>query len=460
VTEPTRAAVYVRVSTAEQARDDSSSLDDQEARCRAYAASQGWAVAEVYRDAGASGAKGLGDRPAGAALLADAKAGSFSRVIFHKVDRFTRHAGKGRTDFETLDDLGVGLVFVVEQTDTSTPSGRLFQTLLMAFAEFERERIAERTAQGRRGALEAQRWASGPPPYGYRTVSGSLVADDEAGEHSPAKVVGLVFRWLAAGSGLKAVCRRLEDLGVPTPSGGKVWSHQTISRMLDRADTYAGKGAPFTAEGVEYILPAPALVAPKVAAEAVKVAASRSSTRTVANTDRPWPLGGRVFHVHPDGEHHRMLGRFDARRGGVRYYRCVAATDPTGPGCPGLGEGRGNSFTAVRSAEVEAAAILVGLSLLDSPEDLRTYAANYRAERLGVEEGEGELEVLERSPLKPRQPTGPEPVRCQCLIDESPRRCMPLEALGERNRVAQEPVDGIHDRTVRISPPRRRAVVL
>ena len=67
----TRAAIYTRVSSEEQVwekkpkngeAEKKASLKDQEERCRAYAKAQAWEVAEVYEDAGVSGAKA--DRPA------------------------------------------------------------------------------------------------------------------------------------------------------------------------------------------------------------------------------------------------------------------------------------------------------------------------------------------------------------------------------------------------------------
>ena len=54
-TEPTtRAVIYTRVSTDEQARDGLG-LSIQLKRCRAYAEAQGWSVVETFTDAGVSG---------------------------------------------------------------------------------------------------------------------------------------------------------------------------------------------------------------------------------------------------------------------------------------------------------------------------------------------------------------------------------------------------------------------
>ena len=53
---------------------------------------------------------------------------------------------------ETFQAKGVQLVSLKESIDTGTPSGKLLFTLMSAIAEFERDVIAERTAEGLRSA--------------------------------------------------------------------------------------------------------------------------------------------------------------------------------------------------------------------------------------------------------------------------------------------------------------------
>jgi len=52
--QPVKAVGYVRVSTDEQV-SEGVSLENQEAKIRAYAESQGWDLAAIYREAGYSG---------------------------------------------------------------------------------------------------------------------------------------------------------------------------------------------------------------------------------------------------------------------------------------------------------------------------------------------------------------------------------------------------------------------
>ena len=83
-----RAALYVRVST------DHQLVENQIRELRQVAERRGWLVAEVYRDAGISGAKGRDQRPSLDALLKDASRRRFdvvmaSRVV-HETTELTR----------------------------------------------------------------------------------------------------------------------------------------------------------------------------------------------------------------------------------------------------------------------------------------------------------------------------------------------------------------------------------
>jgi site-specific DNA recombinase len=78
-------ALYMRVSTDKQA-EEGYSLDAQRAKLDAYCAAMGWVVGDnaVYVDAGLSGKTTA--RPAFQALLQDARAGKFQRVVSVALD--------------------------------------------------------------------------------------------------------------------------------------------------------------------------------------------------------------------------------------------------------------------------------------------------------------------------------------------------------------------------------------
>ncbi|KOR78782.1 resolvase [Bacillus sp. FJAT-21352] len=71
------------------------------------------------------------------------------KLIVTKIDRLARSVKDLHNDASQLEDRGIGLVFLKEQIDFSTPSGKLMFTMLGEIVEFERELMNERTAEGR-----------------------------------------------------------------------------------------------------------------------------------------------------------------------------------------------------------------------------------------------------------------------------------------------------------------------
>src|SRR5262245_7592087 len=84
-----RAAIYCRVSTTDQEREGTS-LETQEAACRQYAQSHGYAVSEahVYREAYSGGE--FHDRPRLGDLRAALRDRQLDVVIGYAVDRLSR----------------------------------------------------------------------------------------------------------------------------------------------------------------------------------------------------------------------------------------------------------------------------------------------------------------------------------------------------------------------------------
>jgi DNA invertase Pin-like site-specific DNA recombinase len=140
-----RAAIYVRVSTAEQ------ETDMQEAELREYSENRGWSVI-VYRDK-ASGAKN--DRPALNALLSDMRKRKFDVVIVWSLDRLARSLKHLLSIAEECQSLGADLVSLKQNVDTTIPAGKLTFSVLGAVAEFEREMLRERVRAGMAQAKRA-----------------------------------------------------------------------------------------------------------------------------------------------------------------------------------------------------------------------------------------------------------------------------------------------------------------
>jgi putative DNA-invertase from lambdoid prophage Rac len=139
-----RAAIYARCSTFDQ--NVSMQLND----LRRLAKQRGFAVWKEYIDEGQSGGKT--SRPALDEMLSDAQRGRFQVLLVWKLDRLgrsTSHLIRLLEDFKTWN---VQLVSFGEGLDFTTTAGKLFYTLLGAFAEFEKDTIRERVRAGLRNA--------------------------------------------------------------------------------------------------------------------------------------------------------------------------------------------------------------------------------------------------------------------------------------------------------------------
>ena len=141
-----RAAIYARVSTANNGQDPSM----QTREIKEYCERRGWQVIGEYVDLGISGTKEK--RPELDRLTADAHRRRFDAIVVWKFDRFARSVSHLLRALETFKALGIEFVSLSEQVDTSTPTGKMVFTVLGAVAELERTLIAESVRAGLRNA--------------------------------------------------------------------------------------------------------------------------------------------------------------------------------------------------------------------------------------------------------------------------------------------------------------------
>ena len=204
-----RCAIYTRKSSDEGLEQEFNSLHAQREACEAFILSQrheGWHVlAAHYDDGGFSG--GTMDRPALQRLLIDIGAGKVDVVVVYKIDRLTRSLFDFAKIVEAFDAKGVSFVSVTQQFNTTTSMGRLTLNVLLSFAQFEREIIAERVRDKIAASKQKGMWMGGTVPLGYDTVNRKLRINSEE-----AKTVRLLFElYLKLGSvrRLEEECKRL-----------------------------------------------------------------------------------------------------------------------------------------------------------------------------------------------------------------------------------------------------------
>src|SRR5580698_2367316 len=206
-----RCAVYTRKSSEHNLDLEFNSLDAQRESCEAYIRSQiheGWQlVPDRYDDGGISG--GSLERPDLQRLLSDIQARKIDNVVVYKVDRLTRSL----TDFAKLVELfdanGVSFVSVTQAFNTTNSMGRLTLNVLLSFAQFEREVIAERVRDKVAASKAKGLWMGGNLPLGYVNQDKKLVIVP----HEAETVRGIFRNYLELGS-IGALLQRLDQDGI------------------------------------------------------------------------------------------------------------------------------------------------------------------------------------------------------------------------------------------------------
>ncbi len=226
---PQRCALYLRVSTEQQV--DGNSLPTQTSLLLRHARARGYAVADIYVDAGLSGKDT--NRPELQRLIADARHQHFDVVLVWKVDRISRSMKDLLDLVEMFREHGVAFAEVDQQFDTSTPMGSLALSIKGGFAQFERQTLIERTREGQLQRVLRQEWSCGPAPLGYRKENGRLVEVPEQ-----AALVRRIFEMFLAVRSLRGVALGLNKEGVCTRKG-RAWTGNAVGQIL-RNPVYTG----------------------------------------------------------------------------------------------------------------------------------------------------------------------------------------------------------------------------
>lgn len=171
------AAVYVRVSTQDQAQHGIS-LDAQEEALENYAKSQGYEIFKIYKDEGKS-AKEIKTRPAMTQMLEDAELRKFQAIFIYKLDRFSRSLMDLITTIEKLKDWDIDFVSLQDKIETTSATGKLMFHIVSAFAEFERNVTAERTKFAMDKTFSDGNLVT-KAPLGYKVVNKELAPTENS----------------------------------------------------------------------------------------------------------------------------------------------------------------------------------------------------------------------------------------------------------------------------------------
>lgn len=169
-TEILRVALYIRVSTEEQAMHGISLVAQEDSLTR-YARDRGFKIVGIYRDEGNSARKPVLKRPVMLQLLDDVKAGKIDRILFTKLDRWFRNVREYHNVQEILEAHNVTWQATLEDYETMSANGRLRVNIMLSVNESEADRDSERIKFVFQSKRQRKEWCftGGPAqwPYGY-----------------------------------------------------------------------------------------------------------------------------------------------------------------------------------------------------------------------------------------------------------------------------------------------------
>jgi site-specific DNA recombinase len=244
-----QAAIYVRVSTDEQAKGYS--LSTQIDACTSYANAKGYQVIGVFSDDYTGAAL---DRPSLNQLRDHMVHDPVDVIVVYDIDRLARKSAYQVLIEEEFKRVGAVIEYVMGHYE-DTDEGRLQKQIKGVIAEYEKAKIIERSKRGKRGKAKSGFVVVGNrPPYGYRVKSEPHKAWFEIDEDEAA-IVRMIFDFYINGDekgipmSARSIAKRLTKMGIPTRAdtqrhfgkkfGKCIWQGVTVMGILSN-ETYIG----------------------------------------------------------------------------------------------------------------------------------------------------------------------------------------------------------------------------
>ena len=233
-----RAAIYARVSTPRQGREQT--IESQLTVLKSWADENGYELSpgNVYTDEGYSGSRL--DRPGLDALRDGAEDGAFEVVGVLSPDRLARKYAYQVLLLEEFKRSGCEVVFV-DHPISDDPNDQLLLQIQGAIAEYERVLLGERFRRGKLQKAREGHFIGSRASYGYRYVPkrdgvpGHLFIDE-----NEAEVVRMLYGWLIdERMTVRQILKRLNEGPWLPRSGGTRWSASVVHRILSDP-TYSG----------------------------------------------------------------------------------------------------------------------------------------------------------------------------------------------------------------------------
>jgi site-specific DNA recombinase len=199
-----------------------------------YCASKGWTVYKIFTETKTGATL---EREQLSQLLHDAEDHKFDVVAVTKLDRISRSVRDFLELDETFTRLGIDVVVTTQNIDTTSPAGKMQRNIMLAFAEFERDMIADRTRERLFDRAQKGYWGGGNVLLGYDVVDKKLIVNEKE-----AVLVKQIFESYLENPSTRKVAQLLNEQGFRTKVrhtkggktlGGSLFNSQNIYDMLN-----------------------------------------------------------------------------------------------------------------------------------------------------------------------------------------------------------------------------------
>ncbi|MEP2533852.1 recombinase family protein [Shimia sp.] len=262
-----RAVLYMRVSTGQQAQNDLS-IPDQKKQLRSHCKHHAYIIAGEYSDA----KSGRDDnRPGFQTMLEDIKHGGLGCdiILVHSYSRFFRDEVMAELHIRSLAKRGIRLISLTQRTDDSS-EGQILRRILAIFDEYTSLETAKHVRRSlHENALQGF-WNGGTTPFGYRVVEvgrrGKTLKKGLEVNETEAETVRLMFTLALKGDGttgplgIKKIVSWLNERGYKTRNSSR-WGVSAVHRRLTDS-IYTGVKIFHSGEngGVEIPIAVPSIV--------------------------------------------------------------------------------------------------------------------------------------------------------------------------------------------------------
>ena len=204
-----------------------------------YAKANGYSVAREYVDEAESGR--VADRPQFREMIEEGSKpkASFDVILVWKFSPFTRKREHAVAFKSQLRRKGIRVVSITEQAEDNA-TGRLLEGIIESVDEYYSENLAQEVVRGMREAASRGFFLGSKAPFGYKRVKVSDGMKERPTleiDPATAPVVREIFEKSLRGSGLKEICKALNDRGIT--NRGKRWYKGTLHYVL-RNEAYTG----------------------------------------------------------------------------------------------------------------------------------------------------------------------------------------------------------------------------